>query len=445
MRVEPLTRCQTWFSYTKPMLGSRRLARRPELLRQRAFGRLWAALTVSYLGDQVTVIALPFVAVLALDATTAQVAYLATAGTLPLLLMGIHAGDWVDRVGRRRLVLVSADVARALLLGSIPIAYALGRLGMAQLYAVAALTGAAAVMFNVGAASIIPALVAPDQRVAGNSLLRGSFSFSWVAGPGAGGLLVQIATAPAALIIDALSFLASASLIRGVSVPNRAPHDRSGEGVRAGLRFVARHAVLRPYLLYGALLNFCYTTYFTLLIVFAARELHLTPGQIGLAIGAGAVGAFTSSVLTTRITRRLGIGASLILGALLYAGALLAIPLASRTDPWAAWSTIAAAEFVSGFGLMLCDINGTSLHQTVTPERLLGRVAGASMAMTYGARSLAGLAAAALGTWLGLAPTITLAAAIGVASTLILISSPIRTIVHLPEHATSPDGAATPG
>jgi MFS family permease len=132
-------------------------ARVPELLRQRAFGRFWAAQTVSYLGDQVTVLALPLVAVLALDARTAEVGYLAAAATLPSLLLGIHAGDWIDRLGRRRLVLVSADVTRALLLASVPISYALGLLSMQLLYTVAALTGAAVVLFNVGAASIIPA------------------------------------------------------------------------------------------------------------------------------------------------------------------------------------------------------------------------------------------------------------------------------------------------
>jgi MFS family permease len=419
------------------MVASLLRARVPELLRQRAFGRLWAAQTVSYLGDQVTVIALPFVAVLALHATTTEVGCLAAAATLPSLLLGVHAGDWVDRLGRHRLVLVSADMTRALLLASVPITYALGVLSMQLLYTIAALTGAAAVLFNVGAASIIPALVGVEHRMAGNALLRGSFSFSWVAGPGVGGLLVQIATAPVALVVDALSFLASASLIRGVPVPERAPEARSRQGAMAGLRFVLGHAVLRPYLLSGVLLNLCYTTYFTLLIVFAARELHLTPGQIGLAIGAGAVGALAGSVIAGRVTRRVGIGASIILGALLYMAPLLAIPLASRTGQWAACATVAAAEFVSGVGLMLDDITGVSLQQTVTPAAMLGRVAGASMAATYGARSLAALAAGALGTGIGLAPTITLAAAAGVASTLILIGSPIRGMARLPDRATA--------
>jgi MFS family permease len=413
-------------------------ARRLALLGQRDFRRFWTAQSVSYLGDQVTLIALPLAAVLAVHATTAQVGYLATAATLPMLLFGVHAGGWVDRCRRRRPVLVSADLARVLLLASIPVAYALGALSMPQLYAVAAVAGTAAVLFDVTAASVVPALVPAGQRAAGNSLLRGSYSFSWVAGPGLGGLLVQLATAPGAIFFDAASFLASAVLIRTVRIPQAASEQDPRPGVAAGIRFIARHPVLRPYLACCTVLSLCYAIYFTLLIPFAVRDLHLSSAQIGLAVGTGAVGALAGSVLTVPLTRRLGIGRALILGSLVYAVALFAIPLAPRTHPWAACATIAAAELVSGFGLMLNDINGLSLQQTVTPLPMLGRVSGASMAGNYGARALAGLAAAAIGTQLGLAHAITLAAALGVASITILIASPVRTMRQLPGQA-SPD------
>ena len=228
----------------------------PELLRQPRFRRFWTAQSISYLGDQVTLIALPLVAVLAVHATTAEVGYLATAAMVPMLVLGIHACDWVDRAGRGRLVLVSADAARVLLLASIPAAGALGVLSMAQLYCVAALSGVAAVLFDVGAASVAPALVPGEQRMAGNSLLRSSYSFSWVAGPGLGGLLVQLLTAPFALVFDAASFLASAALIATVDIPEAGARDRAPGGVAAGLRFVARHRVLRAYLASGTVLSF---------------------------------------------------------------------------------------------------------------------------------------------------------------------------------------------
>jgi hypothetical protein len=175
---------------------SRPTGRLPEILRRRAFRRFWSAQTVSYLGDQVTLIALPLVAVLALAATPAQVGLLATAATLPPLLIGVHAGAWIDRLEQPRPVLVGADVARALLLASVPIAYALAGLSMVQLYAVALASGAARVLFDVCSAGVVPALIPVEQRVPANALLRGSFSFSWVAGPGAGGALVGLLTAP---------------------------------------------------------------------------------------------------------------------------------------------------------------------------------------------------------------------------------------------------------
>jgi predicted MFS family arabinose efflux permease len=323
-------------------------------------------------------------------------------------------------------MLVSADLIRALLLASVPVARVLGLLTMAQLYAVAALAGTAAVVFNVGASGVVPALVAADQRVEANALLRGSFAFSWAAGPSAGGLLVQLVTAPIALVFDAGSFLVSAALIRTLRL--RSPDDGGGTegGVAAGLRFIARHPILGPYAACGTLLNLGYMTYFTLLIPFAVRELHLTPGQVGLAVGAGSVGGLAGSLVTARVTRRLGLGRALILGSLVYAAPLLAIPLAPRHAPWVACATIAAAELVSALGLVLDDVNGLTLQQTVTPEPLLGRVSGANMAGWYGARALAGLAAAGLGSALGLAPTIALAAAVGVLSVLFLIASPVR-------------------
>ena len=285
----------SWFPPCRPGAGA---AAPP------GFRRFWSAQSISYLGDQVTLIALPLVAVLAVHATTAEVGYLATASMLPMFVLGIHACHWVDRARRRRLVLVSADLARVLLLASVPVADALGGLSMAQLYCVAALSGAAAVLFDVGAASVVPALVPDGQRMTGNSLLRGSYSFSWVAGPGLGGLLVQLLTAPFALVFDTASFLASAALIRTVRIPEARAGDRDPAGVTAGLRFVARQPVLRAYLACCTVHSFCYAIYFTLLIVFAVRQLHLAPAQIGLAIGACAMGALAGSVLTARITRR---------------------------------------------------------------------------------------------------------------------------------------------
>jgi MFS family permease len=404
-------------------------------LRGLAFRRYWIAQTVSYLGDQVTIVALPLVAVLALDASAAQMGLLAAAGSLPNLLFSLHAGAIVDRRGRRRGTMIVTDLLRAALLASVPVAYWLGALTLAHLYAVAFLAGSLSVFFVVCTNSLFTALLPRDQYVEGTSLMRGSYAFSWVAGPSAGGVLVQVLSGPAALVLDAVSFLGSALLLGSIA-PEEPPGEPAARGrIREGLSFVARNPALRAQFAAGAGLNFFYTIYFALLFLFAARELDLSAGTIGLALGAGAVGALLGTAVTTRATRRIGLGRALLLGAFLYPGALLLVPLASGPS-WLAFALLVVAEFGSGLGLALDDICATSMRQALTPDRLRSRVQGAYMALNYGVRPLGALAGGALGTWLGLRPTLWLAAAGGVASALLLLPSPIPRMRELPAEAT---------
>jgi MFS family permease len=401
-----------------------------------AFRRYWTAQTVSYLGDQVTIVALPLVAVLALDASAAQMGLLAAAGSLPNLLFSLHAGALVDRSGRRRSTMIATDVLRSALLASVPIAYWLGALTLAHLYVVAFLAGSLAVLFVVCANSLFTALVSRDQYVEGTSLMRGSYAFSWVAGPSAGGVLVQVLSGPAALVLDAVSFVGSALLLGSIA-PDEPPGEPAGRSrVREGLRFVARTPALRAQFAAGTGLNFFYTIYFTLLLLFAARELHLGAGTIGLALGAGAIGALLGTAIATRTAKRIGLGRAMLVGAFLYPGALLLVPLASG-PAWPALALLVVAEFGSGLGLALDDVCATSIRQALTPDRLRSRVQGAHMAITYGVRPLGALAAGALGTWLGLQETLWLAAAGGVASALLLLPSPLPRMRELPGEASA--------
>jgi MFS family permease len=408
---------------------------KPSVLHRLDFRRYWAAQTVSYLGDQVTIVALPLVAVLALDATAAQMGLLAAVGALPNLLFSLHAGALVDRRGRRRSTMIATDVGRAALLASVPVAYWLDALTLAQLYAVAFLAGSLAVLFTVCANSLFAALLPREQYVEGTSLMRGSYAFSWVAGPSAGGVLVQVLSGPVALVLDAVSFLGSALLLGSIAPQEPAGEPGTRGRVREGLRFVARNSALRAQFAAGAALNFFYTIYFALLFLFAARELGLSAGTIGLALGAGAVGALLGTAVTARATRRIGLGRALLLGAFLYPGALLLVPLASGPS-WMAFALLVVAEFGSGLGLALDDICATSMRQALTPDRLRSRVQGAYMAINYGVRPLGALAGGALGTWLGLRPTLWLAAAGGVASALLLLPSPVPRMRDLPAEAT---------
>lgn len=417
-------------------LVARVRARTPDLLRDVNFRHYWLAQTVSFMGDQVTVIALPLVAVLALDASAAQVGYLAAAATLPNLLMSLHAGAFIDRRGRRRQTMVVTDVLRAVLLATVPLAYVLDVLTLGHLYVVALLTGALTVLFGVATHSLFPAVVSKDRYVEANSLTRSSYAFSWIGGPSLGGMLVSALSAPYALVVDALSFLWSGRLLGTVS-PEEPPgvKDEADGGVREGLRFVRRSPALFAKLLSYATLNFFYAIYFTLVFLFAARELDMAAGLIGLVLAAGAIGALFGTAVTSGATRRFGVGPLMVAGTIVYPAALVLTPLAPDQRAWALLFLV-TAEFVSGFGLAVLDITGGSLQQALTPDRVRARAQGANMMVVNGSRPIGALAAGLLATLVGVRPALFIAVAGGVASVLFLLPSPIPRMRELP---TEPD------
>lgn len=415
----------------------RSFARRktPDLLREVNFRHYWLASTVSLLGDQVATIALPLTAVLAVHATAAQVGFLAAAGSLPNLLLSLHVGAFVDRWGRRRRTMVLADLLRAVLLATIPVAWALHALTFAQLYTVAFLAGSLTVFFGVSSNSLFTAIVPKERLFEGNSLAQGTYAFSWIAGPSIGGGLASLLSAPYALVVDSLSFLGSA-LFLGTISPQEPPGDKAAarRGVREGLLFVRRTPALLAKIASYTNLNFFYAIYFTLMILYAVRNLHLPAGLVGLGIGAGAVGAMLGSALAARTTRRFGVGPAMIFGTIGYPAALVLLPLAPHSR-FVAFGFLVAAEFISGFALAILDMAGTSLQQVLVPDRVRARVQGVLRVSAYGSVPLGSLAAALIATLIGVRPTLFLAVAGGVASILILLPSPIPRIRELPEPA----------
>jgi MFS family permease len=264
------------------------------LLRGADFRNLWAGQTVSLLGDQVTLIALPLTAVLVLDASAADMGYLMAAALIPHLLFSLPAGAWLERAKRRRALMIASDLARAVLLGSLSLAYTLDALTFAQLYGVAFLTGTLAVVFDISYMTVYVAVTRREDYVQANSLLNGSRAFSYIAGPSLGGILVQLLTAPATLLVDAASFLASAvflARIRAPEPPLEAPEGSMWTQVKEGMEFIARHSVLRPGLVSVATLNFFNFAFSAIFILYATRELGISAGTLGVVLGAGAAGA----------------------------------------------------------------------------------------------------------------------------------------------------------
>ena len=413
-------------------LTRRRPLRVPSLLREHAFRRFWVGETVSLLGDQVTLIALPLVGVLALHASATEMGYLGAAGLVPNLLFSLHAGAWLDRRGRRRQAMIATAVGRALLLATIPLAYWLGALTMAQLYVVSFLIGSLSVLFFVAYSTLFVALVPRDRYLDANSLLNGSRALSFVGGPSLGGLLVQVASAPGALLADAVSFLVSAAALGSID-PVEPPTEQAGQGhVTEGIRYLRRSPVVRASLLATATINFFNFVFWALFILYATKTLGVRPGVLGVVLGAGAVGGVLGSLVTGRLSRRIGVGPAFVVGSVLFPAPLVLVPLAGGSD-WAIRGFLVAADFLSGMGVMILDITLGSIRAALVPDRLRARVAGAYQVVNYGVRPLGSLVGGALGAWIGLRPTLWIGAVGAVVGVLWLLPSPVPRLRELPE------------
>ena len=402
----------------------------PAILRGRDFRRFWLGESISLIGDQITLIALPLVGVLALHADAAEMGYLGAAALIPNLLFSLHAGAWLDRRGRRRQAMIATALARAALLATIPVAYWLGVLTMTQLYVVSFLIGTLSVLFFVAYSTLFVSLVPRDRYLEASSLLHGSRAFSFVAGPSIGGLLVQIFSAPGALIADAVSFLVSAFSLGSIH-PTEPPTEEARANVRAGIAYIRRSPIIRASLLATATINFFNFVFWALFFLYATKTLGVGAGLLGLVLGAASVGGVLGSIVTVRISSRIGVGPAFVAGSILFPAPLVLVPLAGGSD-WTIVAFLFAAEFLSGFGVMVLDITAGSIKAALVPDRLRARVAGAYMLVNYGVRPIGALVGGALGTWIGLRPTLWIASLGAIAGVLWLLPSPVLRLRELP-------------
>ncbi|PWU57714.1 MFS transporter [Micromonospora sp. S4605] len=412
-----------------------RLPRLPRLLRERAFRRYWSAQTVSYFGDEISTLALPLLAVLGTGAGPAEMGYLTAALLAPNLLFSLLAGAWVDRYPHKRRVMILTDLGRALLLATVPVAYLLDLLALPLLYLVAFGVGTLAVLFEVARGPLFVSLVQRRDYVDANTLINGSRAMSLVAGPSIGGVLVQVLTAPIALLADALSYLVSAYFLGRIRPTEPAPARGGGLGIGAGLGFLARVPMMRAILLGTTTVNLFNFMFAALFVLYATRQLGLSPGMLGLVLGAGAVGGLCGAAVTGRLTRRFGIGPTLVTGFVLFPAPLLLVPLAGGPTPLVL-GMLFAAEFLCAVGVMLLDIVSGSVQTALTPDAMLARVTGARRTVNYGIRPIGALLGGALGTVLGVREALWIATAGALTGVLWVLFSPIRRLHDLPEQAT---------
>jgi MFS family permease len=409
----------------------------PPLLHDTAFRRFWAGQTVSLVGDQVSLFAVPLTAVLVLHANAAQMGLLTAAGLLPSLLFSLAAGAAIDRHGQRRRIMLMTDVGRSLLMATIPIGYALGRLGLPQLYAVTFAVGTLDVLFFFAYSGLFVSVVPPQRYVQGESLLNGSRAMSFIVGQSGAGLLVVAITAPGAIVVDALTFLVSGlalARIRPAEPSTAAP----GKGdLAAGVRFIAGSRTVRSALCATATVNFFAFAFNAIVILYATRALHVHPAVLGLVLGSGAIGGLLGSFVTARVTRRIGLGPTFITGCVLFPAPLALIPLAGGPHTLVL-VCLFVAEFGSGAGVMLLDISIGAIFAGAIPNELRSRVSGAYRTVNYGVRPLGALTGGVLGSAIGLRPTLWLAVAGAVTCALWLVRSPFPRLRELQPEVALP-------
>ena len=407
------------------------------LWRHGDFLKLWSASTVSLFGTQISQLALPLAAVLVLDASAFEVAALGTVEFLPFILFTLPAGVWVDRL-RRRPILIAGDLGRAVLLATIPIAYFADVLTLGQLFVVGFLVGVCTVFFDVAYMSYLPSLVERNAIIEGNSKLQVSQSAAQISGPGFAGVLIEIFTAPYAVLVDALSFLGSAAFLIRIRTPEESPRpamtgaDKSSiwTELKEGLRFVLGNPNLRAQAGCTATSNFFFNVAFAIIVVFFVRELGLSPGLIGLVFSVSAVGSLVGAFTSRRISERFGIGVTTIGVTILQGPAILLTAFAPASQPL---PFLIAGGLIIGFGVVVYNITQVSYRQAICPPQLQGRMNSVMRFLVWGTIPLGSLVGGALGTWVGLRETIVIGAIGAGLSFLWILLSPQRHLREMPE------------
>jgi MFS family permease len=415
--------------------------------RNRAFVRVWSASTISYFGSFITRTALPLAAIYALGAGPLEISALRSVEFIAALIVGLVAGAWVDRL-RRRPIMIAADLGRAVMLGSIPVAAIAGVLGLWQLVVVAFIAAILSSFFNTASTAYLPTIIEREGLVGANSALSASASVSEMTGFGIGGFLVQALGAPIAIGIDAVSFVASAILLGGIRRdepprPAVAAREPILHEIREGLRVVLASPVLRAIAAAHSANHLLWGIFGTTYLLFATEELRLGPAAIGIIAALGGVGSFVGAAFAGRIVARLGIGPTMIFGLV---GGIIGsslIPLAPAGALMVGASFLVVQQLLEDSSGTVYDIVETSLTQAVVDERILGRV-GASVELFTTITALIGaIAGGVIAELFGLRAALAVGVLGGATAILFIWFSPVRSIRETPApiatHVLTPD------
>jgi MFS family permease len=401
-----------------------------------AFVRVWAAASISIFGSLITRIALPLLAILTLDAGAIEIAVLRSMDLAAALIVGLVAGAWVDRL-RRRPVLIWADLGRAALLGIIPVSFLLGTLALWQLLAVAAAAAVLTTFFDAADNAYLPTIVQRERLLEANSALAASGSVAEFAGFGISGILVQLLTGPITVVINAVTYLVSATLLLTVRHKEAPPPPREDrepvlDEIRHGIRLVRHDPVLRAFAGAQMLMSMLWGVFGATWFLFAIDDLGVSPALVGIVAGVGGASSFIGAIVASRSTRRWGIGPVAIVAMLLSALGNLFIPLAPAGLPVIAVACLVAQQLIADSAITVYDVTETSVRQALVADRELGRVASTFQVLSAGAQLFATIGAGLLAEVIGLRATSFLAPLGGLLAGAILYWSPVRMLLVLP-------------
>jgi MFS family permease len=411
------------------------------LWRHRDFLLMWGGESVSHVGTAISLVVLPLIAVVSLHAGGLEVGALSAAEWAPWLLIGLPAGVWVDR-SRRRLLMIGCDLARAALLVSIPIAAAADALRLAQLYIVAFVVGLATVVFQVAYQAYLPTLVDATNLPEANAKLQGTEAIARVAGPGLGGLFVQVFRAPYAVIADVVSYALSATALLAVRArePRLEPAERHlRREIGEGAHFVMRDRLLRVMTIAPAISNFFFIGFEAIVVLFLVRAVHLAPASVGLLVGLTAIGSVVGAFAARTVGRLLGTARALMLGIAVCTPFALLIPLTTRG---AGVLFFVVGQFVLLVGILIYNVTISAFRQAYCPPQLLGRVVASMRFVLFGTMPLGALTGGALADALGLRPAAWVLLSGNLLAGLVLVASPLRTMRDLPSRPAGLSSAA---
>ncbi|WP_179945372.1 MFS transporter [Luteipulveratus mongoliensis] len=407
----------------------------------RMFWTYWSASATSSVGSAVTTIALPLTGVLVLHATPFQMGLIAAASYVAWIVIGLPSGVIVQRLPLRG-TQVAMDMTRAIAIASVPVAWWLDRLTLTQLIVVALVISFANVIFDVANFTFLPRVVPKDQLQARNSLMSGTHAASQLGGPSIGGLAVQLMGAVPTLLLDAISYVASALLLRSLpDVPHQPPVDTSpmGERIRKGWRFVSRHPIMGPCMWDATAINFVCGGQLALFAVYLVREVDAPAGLVGFLLAAEGVGSLIGAALVPALVRSIGSARLCLVGGFVSVVGAFVLPLGSGVPAYVAF---ALGNIVFALGVVVVSTTTRTYRQIAAPPELLSRVMATVRFVSWGAIPVGGLVAGAVGQWVGLREALFLLAGVSLVGPLVLVLSPVRHLRDFPESAEHAEGEA---